>query len=78
MQMFELHGYMRMRGDYFHRLDLGMSLANAANGSVSAGEPDLKNKFFPPPAKHAETLHVRQECQVNKGDVVTHPVGAVP
>ena len=24
LQLFELHGYMRMRADYFHRLDLGL------------------------------------------------------
>ncbi len=54
VQLFELHGYMRMRGDYFHRLDLGQSLTSTV-GYVSQNDPELYNKFFPPPATHAET-----------------------
>jgi uncharacterized protein (TIGR04551 family) len=47
VQLFELHGYMRMRGDYFHRLSLGLSDRD------STGEP-LPNKFYKPPAETGE------------------------
>ncbi len=66
LQLFELHGYMRLRGDYFHRLDLGMNLQTAAStGGSSVGEPELNNKFFPPPATHAETLDATGGTKVN-------------
>ncbi|HRI10829.1 MAG TPA: TIGR04551 family protein, partial [Nannocystaceae bacterium] len=49
LQLFELHGYMRMRGDYFHRLDFGLGQPSAASGA------SIDNKFFPPPSTQAET-----------------------
>lgn len=52
VQLFDLHGYMRMRGDYFHRLNLGLSDFDSNN------EP-LPNKFFRPPA---ETGEYREEA----------------
>lgn len=48
IQLFELHGYMRMRGDYFHRLDLGLAQPNTAS------DPQTNNKFFRPPAETPE------------------------
>jgi uncharacterized protein (TIGR04551 family) len=47
VQLFDLHGYMRMRGDFFHRLDLGLT-SRDADGQV------LPNKFFRPPAEQGE------------------------
>lgn len=47
VQLFELDGYMRLRSDYFHRLDLGLPPRNANL------EP-LPNKFFRPPAELGE------------------------
>jgi hypothetical protein len=46
VQLFELHGNMRMRADYFHRLDLGLDLT-----------PDdpVDHRFFIPPAETPET-----------------------
>jgi len=46
VQLFELHGNMRMRGDYFHRLDLGLNFAEAEGNA---------GKFFIPPAEIPET-----------------------
>lgn len=46
LQLFELHGNMRMRGDYFHRLDLALDFSDADPGA---------NKFFIPPAETNET-----------------------
>ncbi len=43
LQLFEAHGYLRTRMDYFHRLDLGI------NQPASNGDPGTK--FFPPPEK---------------------------
>lgn len=45
LQLFELHGNLRMRADYFHRLDLGIS-----------SQGDELTDFFIPPAETAETL----------------------
>ncbi len=53
VQLFELHGYMRLRGDYFHRLDLGQTLQTPSHGYAASGEPELYNKFGPPPSTHA-------------------------
>ncbi len=53
LQLFELHGYMRTRGDYFHRMDMGLgdgTLSSDPNEAL-----DLDNKFNPPPATQAET-----------------------
>lgn len=47
VQLFDLHGYMRMRGDYFHRLSLGLTAADS-NGDA------LPNKFFRPPVESGE------------------------
>jgi uncharacterized protein (TIGR04551 family) len=47
VQLFDLHGYMRMRGDFFHRLDLGLT-------SRDADAEVLPNKFFRPPAEQGE------------------------
>ncbi|HFE45399.1 MAG TPA: TIGR04551 family protein [Nannocystis exedens] len=53
LQLFELHGNMRTRGDYFHRMDMGLG-----DGLIT-GDPnetiDIDNKFKPPPATQAET-----------------------
>jgi hypothetical protein len=48
IQLFELHGYLRMRGDYFHRLDLAISQPNTED------DPQTNNKFFRPPAQTVE------------------------
>lgn len=46
VQLFELEGYMRMRADYFHRLDLGLGPAE---------QPVTEDtKFFRPPAQTDE------------------------
>jgi uncharacterized protein (TIGR04551 family) len=47
VQLFDLHGYMRMRGDYFHRLSLGLP-SRDIDGEL------LPNKFFRPPAETGE------------------------
>ena len=52
MQLFDLHGYMRMRGDYFHRLNLGID-------DFDSNDEPLPNKFFRPPA---ETGEYREEA----------------
>ncbi len=44
-QLFELHGYLRMRADYFHRLDLNIAFENVEQNT---------NKFFLPPAETSE------------------------
>lgn len=46
VQLFELHGNMRMRADYFHRLDLGLEFQDPDRGA---------HKFFVPPAETHET-----------------------
>jgi hypothetical protein len=57
LQLFELHGYMRMRADYFHRLDLGMGKSNGQSvGSSYADSDATGTKFFPPPAVANETI----------------------
>ncbi|PRP91818.1 hypothetical protein ENSA5_52550 [Enhygromyxa salina] len=43
LQLFELHGNLRMRADYFHRLDLDLSLPDDSN---------LEHKFFVPPSTY--------------------------
>ncbi|MCA9652474.1 MAG: TIGR04551 family protein [Myxococcales bacterium] len=52
VQLFDLHGYMRMRGDYFHRLNLGID-------DFDSNDEPLPNKFFRPPA---ETGEYREEA----------------
>ncbi len=47
VQLFDLHGYMRMRGDYFHRLSLGLT-------ERDANADPLPNKFFRPPVESGE------------------------
>lgn len=47
VQLFDLHGYMRMRGDFFHRLNLGLDDFDTDN-------LPLPNKFFRPPAETGE------------------------
>lgn len=69
VQLFELHGYMRLRGDYFHRLDLGQTLQTPSHGYSATTDPDLYNKFFPPPSTHAETSE--EGPSVNGGHCVT-------
>jgi hypothetical protein len=49
LQIFEMRGYMRMRGDYFHRLDMGLGQPSAASGG------DIDNKFSPPPSTQSQT-----------------------
>jgi hypothetical protein len=46
LQLFELHGNMRMRADYFRRLDLDLDFAAEDPGA---------NKFFLPPSETNET-----------------------
>ncbi|HVI00197.1 MAG TPA: TIGR04551 family protein [Enhygromyxa sp.] len=46
LQLFELHGNLRMRADYFHRLDLALEFNENDQGG---------NKFFVPPAETNET-----------------------
>jgi hypothetical protein len=47
LQLFELHGNLRMRSDYFHRLDLGLLFND---------EDNLEHKFFIPPSEMSEPL----------------------
>jgi hypothetical protein len=49
IQLFELHGYMRLRADYFHRLNLGLD--STLPPQEDAQRP---NKFFEPPAQTPE------------------------
>jgi hypothetical protein len=46
LQLFELHGNLRMRSDYFHRLDLGLLYDDTDNKA---------HKFFIPPSETPET-----------------------
>jgi len=48
VQLFDLHGYMRMRADYFHRLDMDLR----SNAEVEEGDSPLK--FFAPPVESPE------------------------
>ena len=48
VQLFELGGYMRMRSDYFHALNMGLADAELD------GTP-LQNKFFRPPVEMGES-----------------------
>lgn len=54
LQLFELHGYMRTRADYFHRLDLG--LGDGTSPTIPDASTELDNKFFPPPATDTEVV----------------------
>ena len=45
MSMFEIHGYLRLRADYFNRLDLG-----AESGSVFQGTSTPSSEWFEPPS----------------------------
>jgi hypothetical protein len=45
LQLFELHGNLRMRADYFHRLDLDLLFLD---------EEEREHKFFVPPAEMGE------------------------
>lgn len=55
LQLFELHGYMRMRADYFHRLDMGLGKSqNAVVGTGYADDANLDNPWFVPPAQTGE------------------------
>ena len=57
LQLFEVHGYMRMRADYFHRLDLGLGKSNGSSiGSTYSQSDSTGTKFFPPPAVANETI----------------------
>jgi len=56
LQLFELHGYMRMRSDYFHRLDMGLGKnANSYVGTGYADDANLNNPHFIPPSQVGET-----------------------
>lgn len=56
LQIFELHGYMRMRGDYFHRLDLGLGKSNNTYvGSTQYDQSSLGSPYFVPPSQSSET-----------------------
>lgn len=54
--LFDLHGYMRMRGDYFHRMNLGLP-----DVDLTTFEPLDGNKFFSPPV---ESLEGREDTDV--------------
>jgi uncharacterized protein (TIGR04551 family) len=56
LQLFELHGYMRMRGDYFHRLDLGLGKGQNYVGSNYGNDATIDNPYFVPPSVAAETI----------------------
>lgn len=57
LQLFELHGYMRMRADYFHRLDLGSGKSNQSTIGTNYGDNSaLQNPYFVPPSVAAETV----------------------
>jgi hypothetical protein len=68
VQFFEAHGYLRLRADYFHRLDFGLV------PDTQAGEDDLGNKFFQPPAQTPEPgqdgLEANQVNCVNQLDAL--------
>lgn len=49
LELFDLNGYMRMRGDYFHRLGLGLL------EPASLQDGDRPQRFFDPPAESLET-----------------------
>lgn len=49
IQLFDLGGYMRVRGDYFHRPNLGLN-------SYNPYSPQRPNKFFAPPAQTSDVL----------------------
>jgi uncharacterized protein (TIGR04551 family) len=51
IQLFDLHGYMRMRGDYFHRPNLGL-IALGVNDIAKEG--NRPTRFFSPPAQSLE------------------------
>ncbi|MEM6995030.1 MAG: TIGR04551 family protein [Myxococcota bacterium] len=53
IMLFDLHGYMRMRGDYFHRMNLGLPATD-----FTSFEPLPGNKYFLPPV---ETLEGRDD-----------------
>lgn len=60
LQLFELHGNLRMRSDFFHRLDLGLLFAD--------DDPEGRaHKFFIPPAEMPE--------QTQSGALVTNDAG---
>lgn len=62
LQLFELHGNLRMRADYFHRLDLGVGRLD--------GEPQ-SNKYFIPPAETPELT------DPDAGTFVTNDAGCI-
>ena len=47
LQLFELHGNLRMRADYFHRLDLDL-------GTLNPDFDGVEHKFFEPPAQQVD------------------------
>ncbi|MGH1345426.1 MAG: TIGR04551 family protein [Nannocystales bacterium] len=49
LELFDLNGYMRMRGDYFHRLGLGLL------EPATLEDGDRPQRFFDPPAESQET-----------------------
>jgi uncharacterized protein (TIGR04551 family) len=61
VQLFEAHGYMRMRGDYFHRLDLGL-------GPFPL-DSEEQPKFFRPPAETSELDESGPTSQARENDV---------
>lgn len=63
VQLFELNGYMRMRGDYFHRLNLGLSDV--------IDEGDRPSRFFAPPAESVETNEDGEIISANQADCLT-------
>lgn len=56
LQIFEVHGYMRMRGEYFHRPDLGLGkTATSSIGNVYADDSNTNNPWFVPPSVVGES-----------------------
>lgn len=49
LELFDLNGYMRMRGDFFHRPGLGLQQPSVLQ------EGDRPQRFFDPPAESFET-----------------------
>ncbi|MCB9567360.1 MAG: TIGR04551 family protein [Myxococcales bacterium] len=66
LQLFELHGYMRTRGDYFHRLDMGLGTGQSTGSAADAVAID--NKFTPPPSNYGETIDGADSLVASDGD----------
>ena len=61
LQLLELHGYMRMRADYFHRLNLGIGTSGLHNPN---------GKFFLPPSEALETNDLDDNAIENQANCI--------